>query len=102
MEKVIEEFWVEVIEKGEDLFKVFLIEGDIFIVWMMKLVVGFQDMDFNRIVVGFIVMLFCKVFEGDLIFEVFKSFYVGNVFGWGNVFVIVGDVNIKFFSWFVR
>lgn len=120
LDKALAELRTEAAEKGEDLSKVFLTEGDIMTAWTMKNVVRSMNMDPNRTVsshhykfiasadlnslevAGSIAMSLRKAFEGDLIPESSKHPYVGNAFGWGNVLVNAGDVSSKPLSWVAR
>ncbi|KAK4158959.1 hypothetical protein QBC43DRAFT_362885 [Cladorrhinum sp. PSN259] len=102
LDKALAELRVETTEKGEDVSKVFLTEGDIMTAWTMKNVVASMEMDPNRTVAGSIAMSLRKAFEGDLIPESSKNPYVGNAFGWSNVLVKAGDVNSKPLSWLAR
>jgi hypothetical protein len=124
LEKALAELRAEAAEKGEDVSKVFLTEGDILTAWTMRCVVAPLDMDPKRTVcvtrtphwcmrrtvvltrcgqvAASIAMSLRKAFEGDLIPPSAEHPYVGNAFGWGNVLARAGDVTSRPLSWLAR
>ncbi|KAK3389213.1 hypothetical protein B0H63DRAFT_95732 [Podospora didyma] len=102
LERALAELRAEAVEKGKDVSKVFLTEGDILTAWTLRNVVTPMNMDPGRTVAASIAMSLRKAFEGDLIPVSASSPYVGNAFGWANVLVKAGDVSTKPLSWLAR
>ncbi|AEO59460.1 hypothetical protein MYCTH_2307806 [Thermothelomyces thermophilus ATCC 42464] len=102
LERALAELRAEATEKGEDVSKVFLTEGDILTAWTLRCVVAPLRMNPERTVAASIAMSLRKAFEGDLIPPSAERPYVGNAFGWANVLVRAGDVTSKPLSWLAR